>query len=119
VVPDDAELMGELMGIERLLARAHTRRVDTAKAEIQWHASALRNRLLRAAERGHSRVAALGGRLNALSPLATLSRGYGVARAEDGRALTSISGFRAEMPFSLVLRDGTVRARTIDTTGNS
>jgi exodeoxyribonuclease VII large subunit len=119
VVRDDAELMAELKGMERRLARALTRRVDTAKTEIQWHASALRNRLLRAAERGRSRVAALGGQLNALSPLATLSRGYGLARAEDGRALTSVSGFRPEMPFSLVLRDGTVRARTVDTNRKS
>lgn len=110
VVRDDAELGAELRGIERRLARALTRRVDGAKADLQWHASALRNRLSRVAELRRARVGALGGRLHALSPLATLSRGYAVARNSDGRALTSVTGFRKAMPFTLVLRDGQVGA---------
>ena len=114
VVRDDSELMAELRGVERRLARALSRRVDAAKADLQWHASALRNRLLRASERSHARIGALAGRLNALSPLATLSRGYAVARGQDGRALTSVRAFTNDMPFSVVLRDGTVGARTTD-----
>jgi exodeoxyribonuclease VII large subunit len=114
VVRDDAELAAELRGVERRLGRALSRRVDTAKADLQWHASALKNRLLRASERSHARVGALAGRLNALSPLATLSRGYAVARGENGRALTSVRAFTDDMPFSVVLRDGTVNARTTD-----
>jgi len=111
VVRDDAELAAELRGIERRLTRGLTKRVDSAKADLQWHASALRNRLVRAAERRRARVAELGGRLHALSPLATLNRGYAVARGLDGRALTSIKAFSDEMPFNLVLRDGFVGAR--------
>ena len=55
-------------------------------------------------------MAAVAGRLHALSPLATLSRGYAVARAEDGRTLSSIRQFSSSTPFDLVLRDGTVPA---------
>lgn len=114
VVRDDAELAAELRGIGRRLARALTKRVDGAKADLQWHASALRNRVTRVAERRRARVTELGGRLHALSPLATLSRGYAVARAADGRALTSAKSFHDDMPFRLVLRDGTVAARVTD-----
>jgi exodeoxyribonuclease VII large subunit len=111
VVRDDAELGAELRGIERRLARALTRRVDGAKADLQWHASALRNRLGLVADARRARLAALGGRLHALSPLATLSRGYAVARDAEGRALTSLRAFRQDMPFTLVLRDGLVGAK--------
>jgi exodeoxyribonuclease VII large subunit len=52
------------------------------------------------------------GRLNALSPLATLARGYAVARDSGGRALTSVRDFAPEMDFELLLRDGLVKART-------
>jgi exodeoxyribonuclease VII large subunit len=114
VVRDDAELVAEMRGVGRRLSRGLLRRVDSAKADLQWHASALRNRLVRAAERRRSRLAEFGGRLNALSPLATLERGYAVARDLNGRALTSIQAFRPEMPFNLVLRDGTVEARAGD-----
>lgn len=114
VVRDDAELRAELKGAGRRLSRALVKRVDHAKAELQWHASALHQRLTRATERRRARLTALGGRLNALSPLATLTRGYAVARAADGHALTSISGFQRDMPFTLVLRDGQVAARALD-----
>jgi exodeoxyribonuclease VII large subunit len=51
-------------------------------------------------------------RLNALSPLATLARGYAVARDNDGRALTSVRDFTPDTDFELLLHDGLVKART-------
>ena len=51
-------------------------------------------------------------RLNALSPLATLSRGYSVARDESGRALTSARQFSPGLRFNLLLRDGRITAET-------
>jgi len=70
---------------------------------------------VRLSERRRARTNQLGARLHALSPLATLSRGYAVARAEDGRALTHAAAFAADMPFNLVLRDGSVGARVTRT----
>jgi exodeoxyribonuclease VII large subunit len=119
VVRDDAELAAELRGVGRRLTRGLTRRVDHAKAELQWHASALRTRLTRVGERRRARLNTLGGRLHALSPLATLSRGYAVARDESGRALTSVQSFANDMAFDLVLRDGTVGARATRVEGQS
>jgi exodeoxyribonuclease VII large subunit len=111
VVRDDAELSSELRGIGRRLSRALTRRVDSAKADLQWNASALRNRLVRSTERRAARLSQLSGRLHALSPLATLSRGYAVARDAKGQALTSVARFSPDMEFEVVLRDGVVGAR--------
>ena len=111
VVRDEVELVAEIRGIGRRLSRALLNRVDGAKADLQWHASALQNRLIRISERRRAHVATLGGRLNALSPLATLDRGYAVARAPDGRTLTSAKQFSNDMAFKVLLRDGTIAAR--------
>jgi exodeoxyribonuclease VII large subunit len=51
-------------------------------------------------------------RLNALSPLATLSRGYAVARDAEGGALTSVQHFRPGLEFELLLHDGSINAET-------
>jgi exodeoxyribonuclease VII large subunit len=114
VVRDDAELVAELRAVRTRLRRALVKRVDSAKSELQWCASALRNRAGRVVERRRARLGALAGSLNALSPLATLERGYAVARASDGRALNSTVSFSPGMSFDLVLRDGVVGARTTE-----
>ena len=57
-------------------------------------------------------LAALAGRLDALSPLATLGRGYAVARSLDGHAMASVTAFRPGQPFDVLLADGAVRATT-------
>jgi exodeoxyribonuclease VII large subunit len=53
----------------------------------------------------------IAGRLHVLSPLATLARGYAVARGTDGTTLDSIAAFRDRMSFELVVRDGVVPAK--------
>jgi exodeoxyribonuclease VII large subunit len=55
-------------------------------------------------------LAALAGRLNALSPLATLERGYSVAYGADGATLASVSDFGEGRDFTLRLHDGEVDA---------
>ena len=65
-----------------------------------------------------TRTAALqsvAGRLNALSPLATMSRGYSVARGTDGSTLASAEQFAEGAPFELIVRDGVVPARVTGT----
>jgi exodeoxyribonuclease VII large subunit len=65
----------------------------------------------RVAER-EGTLAALAGRLYALSPLATLERGYGAVRDAEGRTLSSVAQFREGSEFTLRLRDGEVDATT-------
>jgi exodeoxyribonuclease VII large subunit len=62
--------------------------------------------------RKRSTIGTAAARLNALSPLATLSRGYAVARDADGGALTSVQHFKPGLDFELLLHDGKVNAET-------
>ena len=62
--------------------------------------------------RARGRMQHAAARLNDLSPLATLARGYALARDAEGRTLTSAAAFEPGDPFELLLRDGAVRART-------
>ena len=59
----------------------------------------------------HASVKQLAARLHALSPLATLARGYAIARGVHGATLSSTAAFQPEMPFDLIVRDGVVSAR--------
>jgi exodeoxyribonuclease VII large subunit len=63
-------------------------------------------------ERRHAQLQVLAARLDALSPLSTLARGYAVARDADGRTLSAIEDFTVGDPFMLLVRDGEVEART-------
>jgi len=54
----------------------------------------------------------LAAQLNVLSPLATLERGYTVARGSDGALLRSQAAFKPGQSFSLRFVDGTVQATT-------
>ncbi|MBA3657091.1 MAG: exodeoxyribonuclease VII large subunit, partial [Gemmatimonadaceae bacterium] len=79
-----------------------------ARAELTKTAGTLSRNASRTVETRRAKIAAAGGHLNALSPLATLSRGYAVARAQDGTALTRRAQFAVGMPFNVRLADGTV-----------
>lgn len=58
-----------------------------------------------------ARIEGIAGRLHTLSPVATLARGYAVARGVDGSTLGCVAAFRDGMPFDLVVRDGVVPSR--------
>jgi exodeoxyribonuclease VII large subunit len=65
----------------------------------------------RCTERRRARLETTAARLSGVSPLATLARGYAVAREPGGSALTSVSRFEPGAAFELLLRDGRVNAR--------
>lgn len=52
--------------------------------------------------------------LDALSPLKVLGRGYAIASAEDGRALSSVAGIEVGSGISVRLRDGSLKCRVED-----
>ena len=64
-------------------------------------------------ERNRAGLSGFAGRLEALSPLATLSRGYSVARTPEGRVLRRADDFDAGQRFHLRLTDGTVAADAV------
>jgi exodeoxyribonuclease VII large subunit len=103
--------------LDQILSDLRTRMART----ISWRVDSARNRhrslgrsLIHAAaalqQRAKHRVGALAGRLEALSPLSTLHRGYAVPRDLEGRTLRAVDEFSPEMPFELLLRDGSIRA---------
>ena len=70
--------------------------------------------ILSALERRRLSIAAAAGKLDALSPLATLQRGYSVARSETGSVLRSVQDFAPGQPFELRVRDGEVSCEALE-----
>jgi exodeoxyribonuclease VII large subunit len=62
-------------------------------------------------ESRRARLSGLAGRLHALSPLATLERGYAIPLTAEGRLLRRVRDFETGSPFQLRVHDGTVEAR--------
>lgn len=92
------------------MRQAITRRIVRGRLALKVEARQLAAGARRVAERWRSRLIHAAGRLDALSPLATLARGYAVARSADGHALVSYRQFSPGMAFRVVLRDGSVEA---------
>jgi exodeoxyribonuclease VII large subunit len=111
VVRDHSELTAHMANLGHRLSRSLQRRADRSRSELRRLGVALRSRVGFLTQERKAWLAELGGQLNALSPLATLKRGYAVARAVDGRALTRTAAFEPDMPFRLALRDGEIAAR--------
>jgi exodeoxyribonuclease VII large subunit len=114
VVPDERSLRTELERLRGALAR-DTRRILERRRQAL---AADRERLTRAPslllERKRSRVDGLAGRLRALSPRATLERGYSIVRTDAGivrSARTVVSGTRVEVE----LAEGALAARVEET----
>jgi exodeoxyribonuclease VII large subunit len=101
-----------LRRIGQAMATAVEQRVMRQRAVLGALAPALRGAAERRVATEQHQVQALAGQLNALSPLAVLQRGFGVARTPGGAARASVADFRAGDTFDLLLRDGAVRATT-------
>ncbi len=111
-VPDAAAVGRELESLRlRLVAstrRAAAGRRDALEEAGAWLGAAARSTLARRRERLFSS----GQRLDALSPLAALRRGFAVPMAEGGSILRTTAAFSAGSPVRLRVVDGTVRLRT-------
>lgn len=109
--PSRTELAGDLRKLSLRMSGA-------ARGTVRWHTDRLRHLARDLSSCSAEQISArqtkletIAGRLHALSPLATLSRGYSVARAADGTTLGSAAAFQDGMPFDLIVRDGTVPAQ--------
>ncbi|MEQ8331083.1 MAG: exodeoxyribonuclease VII large subunit [Longimicrobiales bacterium] len=140
VAPDGAALREQLRGVpERLgrglrgtvvrrrrglqdrlgdLSRRLDRRMAPLRQTVDRGVASLDRGIARTLERRRQRLAALAGRLRALSPLAVLERGYAVPRTADGRVLKRVEDFPPDDTFVLRVTDGTVEARTLSTHAN-
>lgn len=113
-VPVHAEACARTARLAAELRGAMQARLEHAAATRGGLAELLRDRAERLLERRRGRVAQLAGQLEALSPLATLARGYAVARDDDGNTLASVDAFSPGRPFQLLLRDGRLHATVND-----
>jgi exodeoxyribonuclease VII large subunit len=107
-----SELRTEVRALGVRLRRSVVQRLEVGRLRLHRAGAALDTLARRGVERRRARIQALAGRLEALSPLATLQRGYAVARDPAGRVLGSARQFSVDAEFRLTLRDGEVRART-------
>lgn len=117
VAPVLEDLREALADAGQALAAAMRERADDARASLDRTAGELRGALSAFAERRRAVLATRAAQLHALSPLATLGRGFAHARAADGGpSLTRVRDFTVGAPFDLLVRDGRVRAHTLATT---
>lgn len=107
-----SEIRLTVRNLHRCLVQAMDDRMHDRKVRAE-RAARLLGAVTQARVRARSeRLGALSGKLNALSPLATLERGFAVPRNDAGRTLSSIAEFEVQRPFMLRVRDGDVEAVT-------
>jgi len=100
---------GRLLG----LSRAVERRFGPARQALDRAMSRLERSVRSAAGKRRQRLGALAARLEALSPLATLERGYSVARTPGGKVMRRVADFEEGTRFHLRVTDGIVAAEVI------
>jgi exodeoxyribonuclease VII large subunit len=134
-VPDRVELMAAVAGLNARLGEVVQAQVEERRRVLEGYERALRHlspqvRLRNARQRvddltaaalGHfardmalrrERLAGLTARLESLSPLATLARGYAVVRQRaDGQVVSSVDQVSSGDPLSIRVADGTFDAQ--------
>jgi exodeoxyribonuclease VII large subunit len=111
-VPVLAEVQQGLRALAGVLADALEDRVQRGARDLRVRGDGLSLRARRLVERRRARMEQVAGRLQALSPLAVLARGFAVARGPAGGTMSRRGAFVPGEPFDLLLQDGRVRART-------
>ena len=134
IVPDQGELFAQLEGYEAWLRRIINDQFDAHKTRLQDFETRLaptrrkdvinqlsqriddletgcRNAMERCLSNGERDLHTLAQRLNALSPLATLERGYSISRKTDGEVLTSAEQVSLGDRIEVQLADGHLACR--------
>ncbi len=86
--------------------------VDAEQGLIHESRDRARRSLGHRLDRAHDEVGHHLARVRALSPLATLERGYAVAQLADGTVVTSIDQVTVDDELTVRVSDGTVGVRT-------
>jgi exodeoxyribonuclease VII large subunit len=115
VVPDEAELRERLERLRAALARDTRRILERARQTLAADGERLARAPALLAERKRSGLQALAGRLRALSPQATLARGYAIVRKDDGAIVRSGSAVASGSHVDVELAEGGFGARVEET----
>ena len=111
VVPDRDETTRVVEVLARRLGRSLTNRTMLGGERLERTADRLHVAMSNQVEQRATRLSMLSGRLDALSPLRVLQRGFAVARDDTGRVLKTVRDFTVGNDFRLTVTDGDVRAR--------
>ncbi len=111
VVPDREETTRVVEVLARRLGRSLTNRTMLGGERLERTADRLHVAMSNQVEQRATRLSMLSGRLDALSPLRVLQRGFAVARDDGGKVLKTVSDFTKGNDFRLTVTDGDVRAR--------
>ena len=113
-VPVLADIIAGTRALGDAIRSATEQRIRDAGHTLRQLSRDLAVRSLRTVERRRARVQELAARLETLSPLSTLARGYAVALNDKGGALPSAALFTPGMHFAMEMRDGRVHATADD-----
>jgi exodeoxyribonuclease VII large subunit len=106
-----ASRRARLVGLSRSLAAAGAGLAPAARASARGVADRLAPAARAHAARARARLATAAARLDALSPLAVLGRGFAIARSSDGAILRDASQVTPGAPISVRLARGELGAR--------
>ena len=110
VAPVLDDIRADLRALGTTMSGALVRRARDGRRDLSRVARDVRARALRVVERRADRMRALSGRINALSPLATLARGYALPRTPAGVALSRAAQLKPGARFQLLMQDGEIDA---------
>jgi exodeoxyribonuclease VII large subunit len=113
VVPDLAELVGSLERDRESLQRTVRRLVERRRELLANEIDRLRRGSRLVIERRRATLEHAAGRLRALSPSATVARGYAIVR-KDGAVVRSAHGLALADLLAIELADGAVDARVAE-----
>jgi exodeoxyribonuclease VII large subunit len=106
--------------LTRRLAALHpVARVAREKAEVTELSSRIAVTMRRKVAAGDKEVHRLAARLDAMSPLKVLARGYAIATRDDGRAVRDPEDVSPGDPVTLRVRSARIRARVTSVEGSS
>jgi len=111
VVPDRKETTRIVEALALRLGRSLTSRTMLGGERLERMADRLHVAMSNQVEQRATRLSMLSGKLDALSPLRVLQRGFAVARDDTGKVLKTVRSFTKGKDFRLTVTDGDVRAR--------
>ncbi|MDP9325336.1 MAG: exodeoxyribonuclease VII large subunit [Candidatus Dormibacteraeota bacterium] len=104
---------------ERLDRQSPERQVPLMRQRLDDRAQRLEAALRVGLDRAKQRLQGHSDRLEALSPIAVLGRGYSLARDEQGALVTSVAGLRPGRRLTTVFADGSAEAEITSVTPNA
>jgi exodeoxyribonuclease VII large subunit len=113
-VPDRDMMLREFATVHQRLTNASRRRIAQNRSFIEGVTREMMRNMRMLTRTREQRLRASAGKLEALSPLAALNRGYSVALDRSGRVLKHTADFAPGSGFALRVSDGSVECTVND-----